>query len=374
MNNKTAKTNTSDSKQGIKRDDNIKIIRNIPLKDIEENPLNEEIFNMDDIKQLAETIKEEGFSGSIEVIEIGKNKYQIYSGHRRYRAVKSLGWDSIPCTIENNLNDTTLIKRLLSSNIQTRKMRPMDYANAIKVYDSEVLSKENFKGDKRAEKARFFGMSKSQIRRFEILSKLIPELQAFTEDPSFPYVALVEAETLTVKQQQELATIINIDLSKYQDEFGISAQMVKSCINSVKLREERRKEAEAQALIREKLFEQEDFEELENEDDKSFSFFDTLNTNVEDVSDMLPAATEPDLPPEYIPSEEPEIPHKLTREEKKIQQNKLLSSIDIDISQIAISLKETTDKDFDIYNTESVRQAIDEIKIYIKKIEEKLNI
>lgn len=347
-----------------------KIIRNIPLEDIEENPLNQDIFNMDDIERLAGTIKEEGFSGSIDVVELENGKYQIYSGHRRFRAVKLLGWDRIPCTIEGNIKDTMLIRRLLSSNIQTRKMRPLDYANAIKAYEHLVLDKEKFKGNRRKEKARFFGMSESQIRRYELMLDLIPELQTLTNEPSFPYVALIEALTLTEDQQKELATIINFDLRKYKEEFGISAQMVKNCINSIKKREEMRREAEEEALRRERLFEEEQFDEVDGEN--IFSFVREIEDDSEDYSDVLsPVSANFQKTDNHLEAEKEE-PHKLTKQEKESRRQKLMSSIDIDLIQMAAGLREATEKGFEIFNEDSVRQTLDEIKIYIRRIEEKV--
>ena len=187
---------------------NSKIIKNIPLEDIEENPVNEQIFNMDGIEQLADTIKKEGFSGSIEVIALGNGKYQIYSGHRRYRAVRSLGYPTIPCTIEEKPSETLLMRKLLSSNIQTRKMLPLDYARAIAEYE-KILKAEGFKGDKRAEIARFFNTSGGQIYRYMAISKMIPRLQVMTNEPEFPYTAFLDANKFNKSQQELLADKID---------------------------------------------------------------------------------------------------------------------------------------------------------------------
>ena len=60
-------------------------LKSIPLDQIEYNPVNTKIFNMDDIEHLAKTIKEEGYNDPILVFKNKNGRYEILyqgKGHR----------------------------------------------------------------------------------------------------------------------------------------------------------------------------------------------------------------------------------------------------------------------------------------------------
>lgn len=209
---------------------NSRVIKNIPIEDIEENPMNEEIFGISDIEVLASVIKSDGFIGSINVIKMPNGKYQIFSGHRRYRAMQFLGAETIPCTVEEGLTKTLLMRKLLNSNIQTRHMTPLNYARAVREYEI-VLEEEKFKGNKREELARIFSTSGSTIYRYQAINRLIPELQELTDSFDFPYAAFESATGLSIEQQKDL----NSRIRKYMEEFptSISKTTIQQFITSI---------------------------------------------------------------------------------------------------------------------------------------------
>ena len=146
-----------------------KPVVNIPVDQIEETPENEATFGYDqsEIDNLAFEIENHGFTGSIDVIKVGINKYQVFSGHQRLLAVKKLGWESIPCTVSEELSHSELIRKMLAGNILSRKLSPLAFANAIKLFEEEVLSVPGNKpkGMKTREaEAKFFGVGEGQIQ------------------------------------------------------------------------------------------------------------------------------------------------------------------------------------------------------------------
>lgn len=180
------------------------ILKDIPLDQIDSNDENENIFDVSNVEHLADIIKEEGFTTPIEVIEKSDGRYEIISGHRRYAAMKYLGADSIPCCISKGDEDSVLTyKKLLSSNIATRKLSPLEIAKAIKLY-KELLKKEGYKGNVRNKVAEYFIISPSNVYRYECLLKLIPELQELCKNPTFQYSSLREAASLSVEDQKKL--------------------------------------------------------------------------------------------------------------------------------------------------------------------------
>jgi ParB family chromosome partitioning protein len=325
---------------------NSKIIKNIPLEDIEENPVNEQIFNMDGIEQLADTIKKEGFSGSIEVIALGNGKYQIYSGHRRYRAVRSLGYPTIPCTIEEKPSETLLMRKLLSSNIQTRKMLPLDYARAIAEYE-KILKAEGFKGDKRAEIARFFNTSGGQIYRYMAISKMIPRLQVMTNEPEFPYTAFLDANKFNKSQQELLADKIDYYREQHP-ELGIPRVVI-----------------------------QQFCKEIEQETDREQKLKENIKKGAEKTVDKVAADNKEEFLNvgfmSAVSSEEPEKKEeKLPSEIKRERIAESRQSIDFEVIRTARTLSLNTSKDFTISNKESVEQAIREIESALEVLKDKI--
>src|SRR6056297_3013842 len=74
----------------------IKVNKNQPRKN----------FNIDSLKELAQSIKNQGIIQPIIVEKINNNEYSIIAGERRYRAAKMAGLKSVPVFVKelNNLN------------------------------------------------------------------------------------------------------------------------------------------------------------------------------------------------------------------------------------------------------------------------------
>lgn len=179
-------------------------LKEIELSKIDPNPENSQLFKMSNIEHLANIINEEGFTTPIEVFQKEDGRYEITSGHRRYEAMKLLKRKTIPCCVTDKYDSSTQKDRkLLSSNIATRKLSPLEMANAITFY-KDILKKEKYKGNTRTKTAEYFGISESNVYRYECLLKLIPELQEFCKKPQFPYSSLRQAASLTEEEQKEL--------------------------------------------------------------------------------------------------------------------------------------------------------------------------
>ncbi len=199
-------------------------LKSIPLDQIEYNPVNTTIFNMDDIEHLAKTIKEEGYNDPILVFKNKNERYEILSGHRRYEAMKLLGENTIPSNILPEIpSETKKDLILLSSNIANRKLAPLDMARAIEFYKGILDRDPSFKGNKKAATAEYFGISQSNVQRYSVILKLIPELQEYCKKPNFPYSSLSKAANLSKEEQKELLSkLIRLEA----DEKNISEEEV----------------------------------------------------------------------------------------------------------------------------------------------------
>jgi ParB family chromosome partitioning protein len=109
------------------------IIKKIPLDLIIPNRHQpRQNFDEESIKELAQSIKENGLINPITVTQIEGNKYEIIAGERRYRACKYLGWKEIDAIIKNNVDDNKKMITALIENIQREDLNPYEKAMAYK--------------------------------------------------------------------------------------------------------------------------------------------------------------------------------------------------------------------------------------------------
>ena len=78
---------------------NAPISKSLPLESIVENEDNETVYDMDKLDELIETIDEDGFTDPIGVYDLKNGTYEIFSGHKRFRAMKKKGEKTIPANI-----------------------------------------------------------------------------------------------------------------------------------------------------------------------------------------------------------------------------------------------------------------------------------
>lgn len=116
----------------------------IDIKLIEMNPDQpRKVFNEEEIKGLAESIKENGLINPITLRE-KDGKYQIISGERRFRAFKFLERDKVPALVLKNIADSKMLELTLVENIQRTDLNPIEIAKSYKklIYDLNIKQEE----------------------------------------------------------------------------------------------------------------------------------------------------------------------------------------------------------------------------------------
>ncbi|MBS9335119.1 ParB/RepB/Spo0J family partition protein [Fructobacillus sp. M1-13] len=109
-------------------DDSEKVV-DLPLAKIEANPFQPRLkFDEDSIKELAQSIKENGLLTPIIVRKTGA-KYQIIAGERRFRATKTLKTKTITAIVRET-NDETMATLALIENLQRDNLDPIEEARA----------------------------------------------------------------------------------------------------------------------------------------------------------------------------------------------------------------------------------------------------
>lgn len=94
----------------------------IGITQISPHPKNAEIYGEDDIQELAVKIKNSGYVKPLYITPSDeKEKYVIISGHRRYRACLSLGYEQIPVVVKKFKNEQEELEILLLENMYRDK-------------------------------------------------------------------------------------------------------------------------------------------------------------------------------------------------------------------------------------------------------------
>lgn len=171
-------------------------------------------FSDDSIKELAETLDKDGLLQPIVVREDGEDHYEIIAGERRYRAAKSLNWETIPAIV-NNMNDDQAASLALIENLQREDLNPIDeakaYTNLMKLNDltQTALAKDMGKSQSYvANKLRLLKLD-DDVQKALIEGKITARhgraLLNLSNDDQKRVLKEIEDKGLNVKQTEEIA-------------------------------------------------------------------------------------------------------------------------------------------------------------------------
>ena len=171
-------------------------------------------FSDDSIKELAETLDKDGLLQPIVVREDGEDHYEIIAGERRYRAAKSLNWETIPAIV-NNMNDDQAASLALIENLQREDLNPIDeakaYTNLMKLNDltQTALAKNMGKSQSYvANKLRLLKLD-DDVQKALIEGKITARhgraLLNLSDDDQERVLKEIEEKGLNVKQTEEIA-------------------------------------------------------------------------------------------------------------------------------------------------------------------------
>ena len=175
-------------------------------------------FSDDSIKELAETLDKDGLLQPIVVREDGEDQYEIIAGERRYRAAKSLNWETIPAIV-NNMNDDQAASLALIENLQREDLNPIDeakaYTNLMKLNDltQTALAKDMGKSQSYvANKLRLLKLD-DDVQKALVEGKITARhgraLLNLSDDDQERVLKEIEERGLNVKQTEEIAKYVN---------------------------------------------------------------------------------------------------------------------------------------------------------------------
>jgi ParB family chromosome partitioning protein len=150
-------------------------IAEIDINLIETNPFQPRTeFDETALKELAQSIKEQGVIQPVTVRKLGYNKYQLISGERRLRATKLAGLDKIPVFIRV-ANDEQMLELALIENIHRENLNAIEVAISYQRLIDECNMTQEEVSDK-------VGKSRSAVANFLRLLKLPAEVQIAIRD------------------------------------------------------------------------------------------------------------------------------------------------------------------------------------------------
>lgn len=142
----------------------------IPIQNIEANPFNPRTdFEEQALLELSESISQHGIIQPLTVRKLGRDKYQLISGERRFKASKMAGLFEVPVYIRV-ANDQAMLEMALVENIQREDLNAMEVAISYqRLIDECKLTQEEL-GNKLAK-------SRTSITNYLRLLKLPPKIQ-----------------------------------------------------------------------------------------------------------------------------------------------------------------------------------------------------
>ena len=170
-------------------------IAEIDINLIETNPFQPRTeFDETALKELAQSIKEQGVIQPVTVRKLGYNKYQLISGERRLRASKMAGLTKIPVFIRV-ANDEQMLELALIENIHRENLNAIEVAISYQRLIDECNMTQEEVSDK-------VGKSRSAVANFLRLLKLPAEVQIAIRDGHITMGHARALINITDKEQQ----------------------------------------------------------------------------------------------------------------------------------------------------------------------------
>lgn len=193
-------------------------IKKIPLESIDsfkEHPFR--VRDDEEMRQLVESIKENGVLTPAAVREKEDGRYELISGHRRRRACELAGIPSLPAIVLP-LDDDGAVIAMVDANLQREHIRPSEKAFAYKM-KAEALSHQGKtsgqlvpKSDENrttSEIGELTGESYKTVQRYIRLTYLISPLLELVDEEKLPFTTAVALSYLRESEQTALQQIMS---------------------------------------------------------------------------------------------------------------------------------------------------------------------
>ena len=181
-----------------------------------------QVLDNDEMNSLIKSVQQQGIMSPLIVrpLEGTTDEYEIISGHRRFRAAQKAGLSKVPAFIRPVSRDEAAVM-LVDSNLHREHLLPSEKAFAYKM-KLEAMSRQGYRSDltsnqlgRKLETADIIAEqsdeSKTQIRRYIRLTKLIPDILKMVDEQRIAFSVGVELSYLTEYEQQDLFEAIELE-------------------------------------------------------------------------------------------------------------------------------------------------------------------
>lgn len=205
-------TSVDDLFEGVAGKDVFNIERAIPipiekLYDFPDHPF--KVVDDEELRDMAETIKERGILHPLIVRQREDGNYEIISGHRRKKASQIANLKEVPCIVRNLTRDEAIIQ-MVDSNMQREKVLPSERAFAYKM----KLEAQKHQGKTSGQVVQKLsrdniadGESGRQVQRWIRLTELIKPLLDLVDEERIAFTPAVDLSYLTEDEQMVLHNI-----------------------------------------------------------------------------------------------------------------------------------------------------------------------
>jgi ParB family chromosome partitioning protein len=147
----------------------------LPIENIEANPFNPRTnFEKEALEELSQSIAIHGIIQPLTVRKLGRDKYQLISGERRFRASQLAGLTEVPAYIRI-ANDQSMLEMALVENIQREDLNSIEVA----ISYQRLIDECSLTQDQLSQK---ISKSRSSITNHIRLLKLPADIQAGVRD------------------------------------------------------------------------------------------------------------------------------------------------------------------------------------------------
>lgn len=179
------------------------------------------MLDNEEMNSLIESVQQQGIMTPLIVrpLEGTTDEYEIISGHRRFRAAQKAGLAEVPAFIHPVSRDEAAIM-VVDSNLHREHLLPSEKAFAYKL-KAEALKHQGQRTDLTSEQlapklsteliAEQEGTSKDTVKRYILLTKLIPDILKMVDEQRIAFSVGVELSYLTEYEQQDLLEAIELE-------------------------------------------------------------------------------------------------------------------------------------------------------------------
>jgi len=246
-------------KPKTKGNKSLSILNSIGDDDVMENEIDIELIDFneknfygqnddeEDVKELADSIKEIGLLHNIVVKINDMGRYTLISGEKRtkayrllYEESKDTKWKKIPCKVRDDIKndideEITLIRanRDVRERSETIKAREVERLESL--YEKKKLSGEKV-GVIRKKIAEDLGISESMVHRYKKVNELIPELKNMLDNDEIGLSTVTDFIADKPENEQKLfyEFISNVGKKVSRDEAKVISEEMQTTIDKLK--------------------------------------------------------------------------------------------------------------------------------------------